>query len=377
MDKTDIELTLRHFLKGYLRTRLANRLITYALLNLAVYMLLLTVIILADSSLFVFHLLFFCSLSLLPLFLFLGMERTTLRRIVRTIDERCLVESYLQTSSAEHRSFMQERVESHLARKKSDRTFPFRLFTANFYLIGLCLSAFVFLQAVSLITLRDFTTPFSAQNLKTKLLERGALQKAIAELPVEVISGVDSSATEEQRATAGGENVEQRAGKDLNDKALEELLGDDTMVAKDRIDRLSPDDLRQEPDQGQKQRDTGWNYQALGTESDTDPEKTQGFPGDEGQEIAREGRGAEAGSSDVGRTYEESPLRKYAAIPEQVAAKGSEVLSPTGNLEEGQKRIFLNALFADFAIQTNLRISFNPLFDSIRERYLELLDELF
>jgi len=171
--------------------------------------------------------------------------------------------------------------------------------------------------------------------------------------------------------------VVQRAGRDVEDKALEELLGNDTMAAKERIDRLSSDDLRQEPDQGREQSGTVLNYQAPGTESGTDPEKTQGSPGDEGQRTAGEGRGGEAGTSDVGQTYKESPLREYTANPEQVAARGSEELSPTGNLTEGRKRIFLDALFADFAIQTNLRITFSPLFDSIRERYLELLDERF
>jgi len=360
-----------------LRIRLVNRLIAYALLNLAAYMSLLTVMILADTSLVVFHLLFFCSLSLLPLFLFLGMEQTTLSRIIRAVDEHCLIESYLQTASAEHRSFMQSRVESLLARKKSGRVFPFRMFAANFYLIGLCLLGFVLLQGVSFITLRDFTTAFSAQKIKTKLLERSSFQDRIDELPVEELPAADSASPEEESATPGGEIIEQRAARNIDDEALEELLGEDTMVAKDRIERLSPEDLRQEAESNAEQNETSWGFQVPDSESDSDPENPRGLPGNKGQEAAGEGSGAEAGSSDVGRTYKESPLREYTTVQEQLAARGNEQLSPTGNLVEGREQTYLEALFADFVSPTSQRITFNPLFDTIRERYLELLNERF
>ena len=362
MVRREIELTLHYFLRRYLRIRLVNRLIAYALLNLAAYMSLLTVMILADTSLVVFHLLFFCSLSLLPLFLFLGMEQTTLSRIIRAVDEHCL---------------MQSRVESLLARKKSGRVFPFRMFAANFYLIGLCLLGFVLLQGVSFITLRDFTTAFSAQKIKTKLLERSSFQDRIDELPVEELPAADSASPEEESATPGGEIIEQRAARNIDDEALEELLGEDTMVAKDRIERLSPEDLRQEAESNAEQNETSWGFQVPDSESDSDPENPRGLPGNKGQEAAGEGSGAEAGSSDVGRTYKESPLREYTTVQEQLAARGNEQLSPTGNLVEGREQTYLEALFADFVSPTSQRITFNPLFDTIRERYLELLNERF
>lgn len=378
MDRREIELTLQHFLRTYLRNGLVNRLIAFALLNLAAYIYLLTVMILADTSLFVFHFIFFCSLSLLPLFLFLGMEKTTLSGLIRTVDERCLIESYLHTPSDEHRSFMQGRVESLLVRKKSARVFPFRLFAVNIHLIGLCIFAFVLLQVVSFITLRDFTTVFSAQNIKTRLLKRSILRDGIDELPAEELPTADSADPgQEDSAAAGGQTIEQRAARNLDEEALEEVLGEDKMVAKDRIERLSPEDLRQEADPKAESSQPGGNYQVLDIEAVSDPENPQRLPGNEDQETAREGSGAEAGSSDVGRTYKESPLREYTTVPEQLTARGNEQLSPTGDLTESRERIYLEALFADFVPRTGRRITFNPLFETIRERYLELLNERF
>jgi hypothetical protein len=368
---------LDHFLKRHLRTRLINRLIAYVLVNLAVYMLLLAVVILSDSSLFVFHLLLFCSLSLLPLFLLLGAERTTPGRIVRSIDEHCLVESYLHTPSIEHRSFMRRRVESYLERRKTERAFPFRLFRGNLYLIGACLLLFVLLQVTSFIMLQDFTVALSAQSIKKRLTERSAMEEAVAELPVDDAADAASSAAEELRPTPGGETGEQRIGKTAEEAALEELLADEPMVAKDRIARLGPEDLREESEPAAQQGDTEWRYRVPGSESDKASEKTSGIPGDEGQDTSREGSGAEAGTSDVGRTFRESPIREYTTVLEPLSAEGSEELSPSTNVAESRRQTFLSAVFSDFDRISYLSITFDPLFDTIREQYLELLDERF
>jgi hypothetical protein len=375
MDEPTIRAALNHFLTRDLRTRLLNRMIAYILVNLTIYMLLLSIVILTNASLFVFHLLLFFGLSLLPLFLFLGMERATLRRLVRSVDDHCLVESYLHTSSVAHRSFMRQRVESHLARKKSERVLPFRLFRGNLYLVGLCALAFVLLQGISFVTLQDLTMAFSPREIKNRLIERSAREESVAELPVEDIGASGSSDAEELGPTSGGETGEQRTGRTPEEQALEELFGDDQLIARDRIERLAPEDLLEEGRQPGELSEMDWQYQLPGSESGEADKNGSGSHGDEGRETGREGSGSEAGSSDVGRTFRESPLREYTAIPDEIAAYGNEELSPAGMSAETRKPDHLSALFADFQRLDNLRITFDPLFDSIRDRYLELLRE--
>ncbi len=374
MDEQLLRSTLDHFLKRYLRNRLINRLIAYFLVNLAVYLLLLTVVILSDSSLFVFHLLLFCNLSLLPFFLLLGAERSTLARVVRFLDEHCLIESYLHTPSVEHRSFMRQRVQTYLERRKTENPFPFRLFRGNIYLIGICLLLFVLLQATSFFMLQDITVSLSAREIKNRLMERSALEEAVAELPVEDSEDA-SAAAEKLQPNPGGETGEREIGKTAEEEALEELLADEPMPAKDRIQRLGPEDLREDSDPQEGQ--TEWGYRIPGSEADTAAEKTSGMPGEEVGASSREGSGAEAGSGDAGRTFRESPIGEYTTVTEALSAAGGKELYPSTNVAEGSSQEFLGAVFSDFDRIGYLSITFDPLFDTIRERYLELLDERF
>ena len=377
MDDALLASGLAHLLKRYLRTRLINRLIAYVLVNLCVYVLLLAVVILADSSLFVFHLLLFCSLSLLPVFLLVGAERTTLWRVVRSIDEHCLVESYLRTQSGEHRAFMRRRIETHLQRLKTGKPFPFRLFRGNLYLIGICLLLFAVLQATSFMVLQDFTVALSAGKIKNRLNERNAMEQTVAELPVEQSEGAAGAEDQELKPTAGGKTGEQRIGKTAEEEALEELLADEPMVAKDRIQSLGPEDFREDTRPAEQSGETEWRYRIPGTETDSAPERTTGLAGEEGRDSSREGSGAEAGSSDVGRTFRESPIRDYTTVTESLSATGSEELSPSTNVAESSRQKTLDAVFSNFQSISYLSITFDPLFETIRERYLELLDERF
>jgi hypothetical protein len=373
MDSSIVESALDRFLKRYLRIRLINRLIGYTCLNLAAYMSLLAVLILTDLSLFVFHLLFFCSLSMLPFFLFVGLERTTTRRLVRAIDKQCLLESYLQTSSPDHRAFMGERVESYLQQQRAQRLFPFRLFRGNIHLIGLCLFSFVLLQTISFVTLRDFTTSLSAQEIKTKMLKQD--EHAVAELSFDDTAAADSVA--EQATAPDGEIVEQKAGRSPDQEALDELLTEQTLVTKDRIERLTTEDEGLQDSELIEQSDIQRSVQIPGTESELNADRTTGTPRSGDQDTGRKGSGAEAGSSDVGRTFKESPLREYTARAEEVAVEGSEDLSPSNSLSAEGRSIEVEVLFSDYFQSSNLRITFNPLFDTIRNRYLELLNERF
>jgi hypothetical protein len=79
----------------------------------------------------------------------------------------------------------------------------------------------------------------------------------------------------------------------------------------------------------------------------------------------------------VGRAFRESPIRDYTAVTESLSATGSEELSPSTNVAEGSRQRFLETVFSDFHSTSYLSITFDPLFETIRERYLELLDERF
>ncbi|MBN2552797.1 MAG: hypothetical protein JXB06_08495 [Spirochaetales bacterium] len=374
MDEATIRAGITHLLKRYLRNGLFNRLITYALVNLSAYMLLLAVMILSDSSLFLFHLLLFFSLSLLPLFLFYRMETASLQRAVRRLDEHCLVESYLHSPSEQHRAFMGERVQSYLERKTTEGAFPFRLCRGNLYLAGLCLTAFIALQLISLATFRDFSV-FSARTIKNRLIERASLGEAVAELPVEDASEGGPAAAEPIRPTVGGETGQRRGEGIPEDEALQELLEDENLVAAERIERLGPGDLRDQEEQQADRGESWWRQPLPAAEADTPAQTASGIAGDEGRDSATEGRGAEAGSGEAGRTFRESPLKEYTPIPERLAAEGSEQLYPSDAVGEGGRQSFAEALFSDFGRLHDLRITFDPLFDTIRERYLELLDE--
>ena len=375
MDKPILQSALDHLIKRHLRTRFLNRIIAYISVNISIYMLLLSAVILTNASLFVFHLLTFCGLSLLPLFLFLGMERTSLRRIVRSIDDHCLVESYMHTRSAEHRTFLHRRVESYLERRKKERALPFRLFRGNLYLIGLCVFAFALFYVISFITLQDRTMTLSPREIKNRLIERSALEQAVAELPAEDTGAADSSEGEELRPTPGGETGQQGSGRSPEEEALEELLEDAPLAARDRLERLRPEDLTEDDESTGEQSETEWWYRLPGLESEQAGQNSSGASGDKGMETGREGSGSEAGSSDTGRTFRESPLKEYSSIPEEISARGNEELSPSDRTFENPRQIYLSAIFSDFQRLDNLGITFNPLFDTIRERYLELLRE--
>jgi hypothetical protein len=372
-----IASALGHYLKRYLRVGLINRLISYALVNLAAYMLLLSVVILSDASLLVFHLPFFCTLSLLPFFLLVGTERTTLRRVVRSIDEHCLVESYLHTPSSEHRSLMRRRVAQFLERGKRVNPFPLRLFKGNLYLIGVCLLLFALLQGISFAVLDDFSLSLAPRKIKEKLTERAAAEEAVGELPADDSGNAASSEGEALRPASGGKTGEQRIGKTAEEEALEKLLGDEPLPAKERIRRLGPEDLQQRSEPASERGDTDGRLRVPGSESDTRAEDASAIAGEEDSQASGEGSGAEAGSDQVGRTFRESPIREYTTVAQPQSAEGTRELSPSTNLGDRRSPDPVSALISDFQRIDYLNITFDPLFDAIRESYLRLIDERF
>ena len=208
MSERDIKRSLVYLVTRYMDSRLLNRLITYALINLAAYMLLLTILVLFNISLLLFHLLFSCSLSLLPFFLFYGLKEKAIQPSIRRIDERCQIEAFLSTSSREHRAYMQNRVESLLEKGKRERIDRVRLGLRNLYLAAACFGVFVVLQIVSFMILSSMTPSLNANNLKSTLVEiRTAHQNGEATDSEEIpITGQSPEA--EQEDSVEGEAVE-------------------------------------------------------------------------------------------------------------------------------------------------------------------------
>ncbi len=377
MAKPEIELSLIYFLKRYLRSRLAGLLLAYALSNLAIYLLLLIVVLLFNIPLLVFHLLLFASLSALPLFLFFGLERVTVRRIVRSVDEHCQVASYLQAPSRDHRVFMEERVESLLERRKGNRIFAFRFSIPHLYLIGVSVFLLVALQVISFLTLRELTGSFSAQSLKSRLLERRAAEAPAEPYAEEELAPGGSPATEEPGRIAPGQQVEQRAGRDAGGETLEDLLADEASLSEAPASALDASPQEEGSVPAFERNESGPGIEPPGAATQMEFARNPEGEAEQGEEIGREGGGAEAGSGDAGRSYRESPVVDYTALRAEIAAQGGEELSATGTLAERQRQAYLDALFTDFLFRASLRRDFDPLFDSIRERYLELLDERF
>ncbi len=68
MSDPGVKLYLKHFVIKRDQIRLINSLIFFILLNLGVYLILLTCLLIFNLSLLFFHLVFYISLSLFPLF---------------------------------------------------------------------------------------------------------------------------------------------------------------------------------------------------------------------------------------------------------------------------------------------------------------------
>lgn len=372
MAELDVKRALQHFLKRSLRLRVADRLLSYCLFNISVYLLLLIILVLFNASLVLVNLFFYCSLSLLPLFLIYGWDADLFSRTVRRIDEHCQVEAYLQTTSREHRSFMSKPVEAMLTRRMNERKFSFRFSRVNTFLTGLCFIFFVLLQVSSFARLHSLTPSLTAQNLKKRLSERLANLEAPAQPVSEKITGELSPDAEAWQGIAQGERAERRAGGEVEGADLEELpAGSSIQRQMPGFGREGGTEHEPPPPEGS---DTYERMLVPLPKSNSILEELLQQGGRESEQIAEQASGAEAGSSGAGRAFKDSPLLEYQTAPERIAVEGNTTeLSTAQNLAESRRRNYLNTVFPSFILQIRVVSDFDPLIDTIRGRYKELI----
>jgi hypothetical protein len=367
-----IRAALLRLLNRAQRFRLANRVIALALCAAGLYSSLLIALLAFDLSLFLFHLILYCGLSLLPLFLILGQEHEQTRAVLRRIDDRCQTEAYLAAKSPEHRAFLEPRVRSLLDRRAREKILRFRLHPVNRYLAIGVAAAFVAFQLLSIATQNRLAT-LSASGI----LERKARQEASAKAGEESTrsqgtarreSAAEQAAEGEARGEAGGAS------------AREKDRGESEAGMSPEADTAGP-----YADSGPLVNPSLQETVGPGTEGERSPwaaiPKPEAGIGKalqgalEGSPEPRSHQGqAPAGVGDAGKAFMSSPLSDYESVKERIQTERGKRLaasSPTRPREQS----FIQALFADFPALLAPALGFDPEMERIQKRYMEKLDE--
>jgi hypothetical protein len=354
------------------RYRLANRLITFALSAASLYFSLLIALLAFALSLFLFHLIFYCALSLLPLFLILGQEHDRTRAVLRRIDDRCQTEAYLAAKSPEHRAFLEPRVQSLLDQRRREKILRFRLNPWNRYLALGAAAFFLAFQLLSLTTQNRLGT-LSASGILARKAQREAtaLAGAKPQASAEAAPG-ESIAEEASESEPGSEAGGVAAGEGKRDTP-EAGIGPEGGTAEPYTDTgpLANPSLQDTAGPGTEAERSPWTAipkteagigQALqgALEGSPDPSAQQGQ--------------VPAGAGDAGKAFLTSPLSEYGSVAERIQIEGGKRLtasSPTEPREQSD----LQSLFADFPAVASPSPGFDSALERIQNRYMEMLDE--
>ena len=362
MTDLPVQTVLVRLLQRAQRVRLANHLIAFALFAAGLYLALLIAVLAFALSLFLFHLVFYSGLSLLPLFLTLGSEHEQTLTVLRRIDEHCQAEAYLSTASPAHRAFLEPRVRSLLARRARERILRFRLHAWNRFLAIGVAGLFVAFQLLALATLRG------PPNLSASgILARKARQEAIAQGNAKSLESPDSdeAAAEGTAAAALGEK---RSEPDSGMGPAEDTAGPfaDTgpLVNPSVGEAAGPGTAGERtPWAAIPKSEAGIGPALRGAlEGSPDPSVQQGQ--------------VPAGVGEAGRAFLASPLSDYESVAQRIQTEGGKRLTASSPAEP-RAQPFLQALFADFPALPSLAPGFDPAMERIQHRYLELLDERF
>jgi hypothetical protein len=367
-----IRAALLSLLRRAQRFRLANRLIAFALSAAGLYFLLLIALLAFDLSLFLFHLIFYCGLSLLPLFLILGQEHDHTRAVLRRIDDRCQTEAYLAAKSPEHRAFLEPRVRNLLNQRAREKILRFRLHPWNRYLAIGAAAAFIAFQLLSLATLFRLPT-LSASGILARKAQQEAMAQAGAK-PQEARDAArgQSTAEEASESEPGGEagGAAAREGKSFEPEAG---MGPEVDTAGPYTDTgpLVNPSLEDVVGPGTEEERSPWAAIPK-PEAGIGPALKGALEGSP-EPSAQQGQ-VPAGVGDAGKAFLASPLSEYESVTERIQTDGGKRLtasSPIKPLEQS----FLQALFADFPALLSPAPGFDPAMERIQNRYLELLDE--
>lgn len=348
------------------RHRLINRLIGFLLFFSGIYLLLLFVLMYIDFPLLLFHYLLFTGLSLLPLFLILEPETEHTFTVLRRIDQHSQIEAFLSTSSTEHRSFLEQRVENILLRPQA--VLRFRLAKTNRFLAIGILCLFLLLQLASLVT-------FQRPSLNAKAVKTLRTQAEISVRREPEDTGRNRSAT-------GGELPEAGYSADASSERTaerRERSGETRAMDRD----AAPAEADQEnagaqsaypPTEGQAEQPFPWvplpvPKSGIGSALKGALEQTP-------DSATRQGE-LPAGSGEAGEALMDSPLREYSASEriERIQTEGGTKLTAESSPGPTKESSLLQALFGDFPSIPVGEVGFDPAIESIRRRYLETLNE--
>jgi hypothetical protein len=366
----EIRSSLLSLIRRDERNRLLNRLVGYGLWCLSAYFVLLGFLAVLNYPLYLFHLLFYSSLALLPLFLLLRSDEGQERSLLRRLDEHCQLESYLTTSSPEHRGFMERRVAALARAAERSRVGRFRLERLTVVHALTAVGGLTFLVVSSWVTLHSLASAFVPGSLKSRLVELATQSAAAAEQPGALgqpasqepagkrAVGEESPPLEAQRleATEPVEGWPERLW-DLETRNLAAepqapppaLREDKGFEETSRLDAGGPADARSLLEAGVQRP------------SEEQPEATA----------------SAAGTGETGRAFKESPLRDYRSAPERITAPGGHEVAAASALAERREASILRSLFGDFPLGNGAGVDFDPRLAAIKRRFRELYDERF
>lgn len=319
MVETILKERLNGLLRKTVRLHFTDRLLSFLLINTALWLLLLSSMLLFNISLFTMNLIQFIGLSLFPLFLLLPdpPERFRFKQTIRSIDENCLIESYLESAGPAQRQFMESSLRSLLEKKLKQKLKLFRLSELNKGLLFCLLLSFILFQALFLINFKALSGSLSAQELKTKTVERVTL-KQMEKIPIHQEQVLEETAgfpepSEAESPTVSGNSVQPEGLKapveTLKEPGLEQERGKSPSQSK--ITEQPFTELT-----GKGPGEPGRNG------SSTSISESQ--PGEVGSEGSKSLPLEEESLRKPGKSFIESPLKDYTPAPESVSARGDQ-----------------------------------------------------
>ncbi len=326
-----------------------------------------TLIIVFNISLFSLNLILYISLSLAPLFFLLNQDAKRFKQALRSIDENCIFESYLETGKRDQKQFMEKALNLLVEKRLVERRIPFRISRLNKLFIIVFILSLALFQTASIITFGGLTGGLYARDLKAKRINMLIVKKN------DDSQFVDSDYTESIKETQAHRNAVLKETMEMRRFRGEFVQSEDLKDPSERFDKGKQSS--QFPGAHLEEKDSynlsnelfkGLKQNRSGSYSE--------FPG-----VSSEERHAlyskDQESQGIGKSFLESPLKNYSTVPETFSADGGQDLTTGFTITEDRKRLFLNALFSDIMPGPLVASEFNPLIDRIKDNYLRLIHE--
>lgn len=360
---------LQKILNKRLKIRVFNQFLFYILINIILYLLLISVLIIFNPPILPLYLMLFISLSLLPLFLLpLGQKDARLPiQTIRRIDEQCLIESYLHTDLPVQRAFMENRLDILIEKKLKQKPGLLNMIEKkNILLFCIVPVLFILFEIFSIIAFNHVTLKFSIHDLKTRVV-----QKHLEALPDEADEPSEPGITQKQQWNQ--ETPVPERGMRETDMKVSESTG--SIRDQDITDAVS--DMKQAGDIEQTEKVYYENQNTVRPGENRSYTRAN-EPSDKlsdllpGKQITPAGQ---SGYQDAGKSFLESPVQSYDPVQHTIHSEGDASVKAGAVLQEDKMQEQLNRLFRDFSGGFAFSRGFNPLADQIKEKYLRLVHE--